>query len=609
MASTLLADDPKQADTPAAPALKAEGNAKPQKTPMELILRRWYALKSERSSWIQEYMDITRVLLPRAGRYFVDDRNRGNRRNQAIYDNSATKSLRVLGAGLMAGATSPARPWIKLQTPYRDLNTHQPVKQWCSDVTKLILDVFNRSNTYRALHSMYEEIGAFGTAVSIIMTDYDDVIRLYPLTAGEYAISANYRGEVDTVYREFQKTVAELVKEFGYENCSDNTRNLYDNGNLDVWRTIIHAIEPNADRDPKFADSRNMAWTSTYLEIGGASDSQQTSNQSNTVGGNLAVLRVSGFKKFRVVAPRWSTFGGDIYGNSPAMDALGDIRQLQHEQLRKAQGIDYMTRPPLQAPTSLKNHDFDTLPGGMSYVDSASPQGGIRTLYDVNLNLQYLLEDIQDVRQRIRNAFYEDLFLMLANNTNPSMTATEVAELHEEKMLMLGPVIERLHDELLRPLIDATFDILAEAQLLPPPPPELEGMQLQVEFVSILAQAQKQVGTNSVDKLVMGLNSIVQLQMAAQQAPTVMDNFDVDGWYDGYSDMLGTDPALNIPPEQRDAQRQQRAQAQAQQAAAAQAQQAAETAKTAGAVPTQGGASNAMADIMANLSGYGGVPQ
>ncbi|WP_250533971.1 portal protein [Caballeronia sp. AZ10_KS36] len=602
MARTLLTDDTAekpQADKPD----QNGGNAKPVKTRKELILQRWHALKSERSSWVAEWKDISDVLLPRAGRFFVEDRNRGNRRNQKIFDSTATKSLRVLGAGLMAGATSPARPWIALKTPYRELNDKQSVKLWCAEVTKLILDVFNRSNVYRSLHSMYEEIGAFGTAVSIIMQDYNDVIRMYPLTVGEYCISTNHRGEVDTLYREFQLTVGQLVKQFGYENVSDNAKNMYDRGNLDVWRTVIHCIEPNEDRDPTKSDAANMAWTSTYLEVGGSSDSQQSTNQGTT-GGDNALLSVSGFRKFRVVAPRWATFGGDIYGNGPAMDALGDIRQLQHEQLRKAQAIDKMTNPALQVPTSMKNHDLDTLPGGISYVDSASPQGGIRTAYDVNVRIDYLLQDIQDVRARIKSAFYEDLFLMLANNVNANMTATEVAELHEEKMLMLGPVIERLHDELLKPLVDAAFDILAEAGLLPPPPPELQGMSLQVEFISILAQAQKQVGTNAIDKFTMALGSMAVMQINAQQAPTVLDNFDVDGWYKTYADAQGVDPALSIDPDQRDQARAARAKAQAQAAQAAQMQQAAETAKTAAQAPTQGGASNVLSDVMSNLTGY-----
>jgi hypothetical protein len=608
MAATLLADEQPVTDPNADKPSQTGGNAKPVKTSKELILQRWYALKRERSSWIAEWKDISSVLLPRAGRFFVEDRNKGYRRNQNIFDSTATKSLRVLGAGLMAGATSPARPWIKLKTPYDELNKKQSVQIWCSAVTKKLLDVFNRSNVYRSLHQMYEEIGAFGTGAAIIMSDFNEVIRMYPLTAGEYCISTSDRGEVDTLYREFQLTVAQLVKKFGFENVSDNTQNMYKTGNLDVWRTVIHCIEPNEDRDPTMSDNRNMAWTSTYLEIGGSSDSQQTSNMGTT-GGDNALLSVSGFKKFRVVAPRWSTYGGDIYGNGPAMDALGDIRQLQHEQLRKAQGIDYMTKPPLQIPTSLKNHDIDTLPGGSSYVDQNSPGGGIRAAFEVNLNLQYLLEDIQDVRARIRSAFYEDLFLMLANNTNTNMTATEVAELHEEKMLMLGPVIERLHDELLKPLVDAAFDILVEADLIPPAPPELQGQQLQIEFVSILAQAQKQIGTNAVDKFTMALTGIAQLQLEAQQPVTVLDNFDADGWYDTYSDMLGIDPGINVGQDVRDQQRAARAKQQAAQAAAAAAQQSADTAKTMAQAPTQGGASNSLSDVLGSLTGYTGGQQ
>ena len=87
---------------------------------------------------------------------------------------------------------------------------------------------------------------------------------------------------------------------------------------------------------------------------------------------------------------------------------------------------------------------IDTLPGGITYVDTVSQTTGIRPLYDRTPRLDHLLMDIQDVRERIRSCFFADLFLMLASNTNPQMTATEVAERHEEKMLMIGPVLERM---------------------------------------------------------------------------------------------------------------------------------------------------------------------
>ena len=545
------------------------------------LYTRWGALKSERATWYPHWKEISDYLLPRSGRFFIQDRDKGWRRHNNIYDSTGTRSLRVLAAGMMAGMTSPARPWFRLSTPDPALNEYAPVKQWLSQTTRLMLEVFARSNTYRALHSMYEELGAFGTAATIVMEDFDDVIRHYPLTCGEYAIATDYRGTVNTLYREFQKTVAEVVGEFGIDKVTPATRRMHEQGSLDQWITIVHAIEPRTDRDPSKRDSKNMPFKSVYFEL-------------NADPGKY--LRESGYKRFPVLAPRWATAGGDIYGNSPGMEALGDIKQLQHEQLRKAQGIDYKTKPPLQVPTSLKNRDVETLPGGISFVDANSNQGGIRTAFEVNLDLSHLLADIQDVRGRIQGSFYADLFLMLANQTDARMTATEVAERHEEKLLMLGPVLERLHNELLDPLIEMTFERMLKAGVVPPPPEELHGMDLNVEFVSMLAQAQRAVATNSVDRFVGNLG------MIAQMKPEVLDKFDADKWADDYGDMLGVDPQLIVPKEQVAAIRAQRAKAAQAQAQMAAIEQASGAAKNLAAADM--GGDNALTNVVDMFSGY-----
>ena len=522
----------------------AEYNGDAQSNPAlpkrDKLYTRWGALKTERSSWLSHWKEISDYLLPRSGRYFVQDRDRGQRRHNNIYDSTGTRALRVLAAGMMAGMTSPARPWFRLGTADPELMKYAPVKLWLNDVTRTMTTVFQKSNTYRALHSMYEELGAFGTGASIVLPDYKNVIHHYPLTIGEYCIATDYQGNVNTLYREFQKTVHELVGEFGIENCSNTVKNLYDRGSLDQWVTVLHAIEPRSDRDVRKRDGKNMPWSSCYFEIGAQEGKY---------------LSESGFKEFPALSPRWATTGGDIYGNSPGMEALGDIKQLQHEQLRKAQGIDYKTKPPLQVPTSMKNRDVETLPGGISFVDAASPNGGIRTAFETNIDLSHLLEDIRDVRGRIEGSFYADLFLMLANSDNGRMTATEVAERHEEKLLMLGPVLERLHNELLDPLIEMTFTRMIEAGVVPPPPPELEGQDINVDFVSMLAQAQRAIGTNSIDRFVGNLGQVATFK------PDVLDKFDSDKWADAYSDMLGVDPELIVPSDQVAMIRQARAKA------------------------------------------------
>lgn len=551
------------------------------KTPREKLLARWGQLKAERASWYVHWKELSDHLLPRSGRFFVQDRNKGERRHGNIYDSTGTRCLRVLAAGMMSGMTSPARPWFRLATADEELMRYAPVKLWLNDVSNLMHTIFQRSNTYRALHSMYEELGAFGTAASIVLPDFKNVIHHYPLTIGEYCIATNWKGEVTTLYREFQKTVNEVVAEFGLKKVSPSVKSLYERGSLDTWVTLIHCIEPRTDRDQNNRNALNMPWKSVYFEVGSRDGD---------------FLREAGFKRFPALAPRWAAGGGDIYGHSPGMEALGDIKQLQHEQRRKAEGIDYQTKPPLQVPTSMKNRDVEMLPGGVSYVDATGPAGGIRTAFEVKLDLAHLLADIQDVRQRIEGGFYADLFLMLANQRDTRMTATEVAERHEEKLLMLGPVLERLQNELLDPLIEITFDRIMEIGIAPPPPEELRGTDINIELVSMLAQAQRAIGTNSIDRFVGNMGSVAQFK------PDVLDKFDADKWVDIYSDSLGLDPNIILPPEQVDAIRQQRAEVQQQQQQAAMMSQGADTAQKLSSADTSG--QNALTDVTRAFSGY-----
>lgn len=550
-------------------------------TPHKLLMQRWGQLKQERASWVPHWQEISDYLLPRSGRFFTQDRNRGEKRHNNIYDSTGTRALRTLAAGMMSNMTSPARPWFRLTTSDPDLDESSNVKIWLSDVTRLMQMVFARSNTYRSLHMMYEELGAFGTASTIIVPDAKTIIHHHTLTIGEYAIACNHMGKVDTLYREFDMSVGQMVKEFGLENVSTTVKNAYDRGNLDQWVTVMHTIEPRVDRDPRKKDSKNMPFKSIYFEAG---------NDQNKF------LREGGFKRFPALCPRWQVSGGDIYGNAPAMEVLGDIKQLQHEQLRKAQVIDYKTKPPLQVPTSLMNREVDSLPSGITYVDNVGANGGIKTAFEVNLDLSHLLADIQDVRNRINGGFYADLFMMLANQTDSRMTATEVAERHEEKMLMLGPVVERLGDEILNPLIERTFDEMADAGILPPAPQELQGMELAVEFVSVLAQAQRAVATNSIDRFVGNLGSIAQFK------PEVLDKFDADRWVDSYADMLGVDPEMIVDSKKVEETRAAKAQMAQQQMMNEQMAQRAATVKDLASAKTSD--QSALTSVMDATTGY-----
>lgn len=502
-------------------------------------MQRFGALKKIREPKIGVYKEITNYLLPFAGRYAQEERNRGNKNFNHIYDETGNWALRVLTAGLSAGMTNPALPWFRLTISDKDLSEFHSVKLWLTEVVELMRIVFAKSNIYRMLPVVYEELGGFATGAAYLMKDPKHGIWTKPLTAGEYCIATDARGVVNTLYREFNMSVEQIVGEFvrqptgdmDWSKASVTIKNLYDmSKNLDSDIPVMHIVEPRPQEEREYGSdlSQNMPWRSTFMEMGNENDN--------------VVLRDSGFKDFPIVAPRWLTRGGDDYGYGPGHEVLGSIKQLQQEQLRKGQAIDFMTLPPVQVPGDLKGKEVDNMPGGVTYHTSLSGQK-IEALYNVKLDLGLLLEDIRDVRDRINRGFYVDLFLMISQDDRripPS--AREISERHEEKLLMLGPVLERLHDELLSPLIDITFTYMLEAGVLPPPPPELENQDLTVEFVSVLAQAQRAAGLGSLDRLIGTVGALAQ----GSGDTSVWDKLDKDQIVDEYAERLGVDPGVIV---------------------------------------------------------------
>lgn len=572
--------------------------ARPDVPIRQRLLARKSAIWQERSTWIHRYRDITDILLPYSGRYFASDRNRGDKTFNSILDSTATSALDIASAGLMSGVTSPARPWFQLATPDRELMEYDPVRRWLALVAKMMRDIFNKSNTYNALHTMYEELLAFATSASIVEGDFHNVIHQTVLTAGEYGIAVDDKGRVNTLVREFEMTMMQVVEKFvvrpdgtmDWSVVSPTVKNAWDlNKNLDQWMGVVHVIQPRDQRDVRRRDARNMRFGSWYLEPG----------RDNVDIAGEHLLRESGYNTFPALVPRWNVRGGDIYGNGPSFRALGDIRQLQQEQLRKGQAIDFQTKPPIQVPSDRKNSHLSMLPGGVSYIPMGQSAQPATPLFQSDLRLDHLLLDIQDVRQRINRNFFVDLFLMISqDNRRTPATATEIAERQEEKMLVLGPVLERLHNELLSPLIETTFARMVSTGILPPPPRELQDVELNVEFISIMAQAQKMIGLGSLDRM---LGTVGQLA-AGTGDPSVWDKIDLDKTVNHYSDMLGVDPEVMRNDEGVAVIRTQRAKAAQAQQAAATTQQMAGAAKDLSAADLSG--NNALTSIMQKLQGY-----
>lgn len=548
----------------------------------EQLLKQVALLNNDRSSFEPHWRELSDFINPRGSRFLVTDVNRNDRRNSKTVDPTATLANRTLSSGMMSGITSPARPWFKLATPDPDMMDYGPVKLWLEAVQRRMNEVYNKSNLYQSLPLLYSSLGTYSTGAMAVLEDDEDVIRTMMFPIGSYYLANSARGSVDTCYRKFTMSVRQLVMEFGMSNVSTSVKGMWESGSYETWIEVIHAVYPNIDRDTGKLDSKNKRVKSVYFEVGGDNDK---------------LLRESGFDEFPIMAPRWEVNGEDVYGSScPGMIALGQVKALQLEQKRKSQLIDKATNPPMVGPTSLKNQRVSLLPGDITYIDQMTGQEGLKPAYLVNPNTADLLADIQDTRQMINSAYFVDLFMMLQNINTRSMPVEAVIEMKEEKLLMLGPVLERLNDECLNPLIDRTFSIMARKNLLPPPPDVLQGMPLKIEYISVMAQAQKSIGLSSLSSTVGFIGQLAQVK------PEALDKLDTDQAIDAFAEMSGVSPTVIVPQEQVNQIREERAQQQKQQQAMAMGMAAAQGAKTLSEAQT------ADPSVLTAISGAVGAP-
>jgi hypothetical protein len=430
---------------------------------------------------------------------------------------------------------------------------------WLDGIQITMQTVFAKSNVYGVLNSMYEEVGGFGTACALLEKDPVDVIRMRCYTAGEYFLGTGPDGRVNAFYRRFWMTVSQLVKEFGKENCTPQVVTMFENQSPDTWVRINFLIEENDDRVEEYKDWKNMRYRSVYWEDGAMPDKY---------------LRMGGFEDFPVLAPRWSTTTtADAYGRSPGWKMLGDVKMLQALQRNKLIALDKVTNPPVQVDASVQG-DVNMMPGGVTRFSGMMPNAGVKAAYEVRLDLASLENTIQTTQNAIKEKSFANLFLMLIDaERGQPITATEVTERQSEKLSILGPVLERLEGELLNPLIERTFGIMLRMGLIPTPPKEIQGMELKVKYISILAQAQKMVGTTAMQQVLAYASSLAQTQLQLGQAE-VLDNINFDEQIQEYAEMLGIPAKSMNSPEMRDALRKAKreAQAKAQQAQEAQIQ-------------------------------------
>ena len=512
-------------------------------------------LMEKRSNWENHWQEVSDYMLPRKAE-ITKERARGDKRHTQIFDATAIHALELLAASLHGMLTSSANKWFSLRFKETELNSLDEAKEWLEDATSRMYDVIAKSNFQQEIFECYHDLIAFGTSCLMIEEDQDDIINFSARHIKELYIQENKKGYVDTIYRRFKMPAQAAADKFGIENISKDLINTAKKNPFDEVE-LVHVIKPRYDFDPQKLDKKNMPFQSIYFEYGSGH-----------------IISIGGFKENPYVIPRYLKASTEVYGRSPGMNALSEVKVLNKMVENSLKAAAKQIDPPLLIPDDGMLAPIRMSPGSINYYRSGS-RDRIEPL-NINANNATTLNSENQRRDAIVKMFHVDQ-LVISENRN--MTATEVVQRQEEKMRILGPVLGRLQSELLSPLIIRIFNILLRNGLFLPAPEILRSQELNIEYVSPMALAQR---SQELQSIMRGL----ELFGSMAQAMPVMDYIDENGFIKQVIDILGlpakmikSDAQVQEIRQQRAAQEQQQMEMQQQMAETEMAKNAAPLAK------------------------------
>jgi len=493
------------------------------------LVSRFDYIKGRRDNWDTHYQELADYMLPRKAD-IVKKRSRGEKRMELIYDGTALQAVDLLSASLHGMLTSGATPWFHLDMKDTDIARQDEVQAWLEDTSMRMMRAFNQSNFETEVHEMYVDLVVFGTGCMFVEMEGDQ-LRFSTRHISEFYVQENQYGIVDTVFRKYTAPVRQIVQRFGIDNVSAHIQKKFQK-RPDEDIEILHVVLPRIDRDPNKKDNKNMPFASFYIDA-------ETST----------LLSESGFEELPYIVPRFLKATGEVMGRSPAMTALPDVKMVNLMSKTIIQAAQKQIDPPLLVPDDGFILPVRTQPGGLNFYRAGSRDTITPLNTGANINIGLAMEDQR--RMAIRSAFYVDQIL---SGGAPNMTATEVIQRQEERMRVIGPVLGRLMNEMLRPMIDRVFGLMLRNEMLSVPPEMLQGRDVDIEYVSPLAKAQKSSSLNSTMKA-------LEILLPLAQSLPVGDHIDPDGLVRHVTDSLGVPKTTLRTQRQVNETRQQRAQA------------------------------------------------
>ena len=507
-------------------------------------------LMEQRSTWESHWQECADFMQPRKAE-ITNERARGDKRNIQVFDATAIHALELLASSLQGMLTSSANRWFSLRYKEDQLNDIDEAKEWLEDVTDKMYTAFARSNFQQEIFEAYHDLITFGTACMMIEGDEDQILRFSTRHIKELYIQENDKGFIDTVYRRFKIPVHAAVEKFGLENLSLETGKLFKKEPFEKIE-LVHVARPRTIYNENKLDKKNMPFQSIYFEFSSGH-----------------IIDIGGFKELPYVIPRYLKASTEIYGRSPAMNALPDVKVLNKMVETAMKAAAKQVDPPLLVPDDSMLAPIRMSAGSLNYYRAGS-RDRIEPL-NIGQATSVTLNQENQRRDAINKTFHIDQLMI---SSQRSMTATEVIQRNEEKMRILGPALSRLQSELLQPMILRVFNIMLRNKLFQVAPEVLANQEIDIEYVSPMALAQR---SQELQSLVRGLELFTQI---SQVAP-VQDYIDENGLVKQIINLLGL-PAKMIKSDAQVQQvREQRAAAQAQAMQMQQAMQEAQMAKDA----------------------------
>jgi hypothetical protein len=468
----------------------------------EDIVKRVAQLATERQNYDTFWQDVAKYVIPRKA-YITRTKTPGEKYAYNVYDSTAMQANMVLAAGLHSYLTNPNSKWFSLRLEDNELNENTEVKEWLQDTEERMYNVLNSSNFNQQIHELYLDMGTFGIACMYEEEDPTDGIRFYSRDIAEIYLCENEKEKIDTVYRKFKLTARQAWDKWG-EAAGEVVKNFIEKEEYDKQVEFIHQVAPRYERDVNKDDSSNMPFESTYVEVS-----------------KKHLISQSGYREFPYFTPRFNKNSGEVWGSSPAMVLYSDIKMLNEMVKVLIRSAQKQVDPPLVLP-----HDGYLLPikygpAALNFRLKGSADDKIEPLA-TGANISIGLEIISQWQSIIKKGFFVDLFLLLADPARKDMTATEVMQRVEEKMLILAPVLGRLMNEFLDPLINRTFNIMWRAGKLLPPPAAMQNQPYKIEYISPLARSQKLDQMKSIN------NFILLIGQIATMKPDIVDIMNED---------------------------------------------------------------------------------